>query len=192
MKALLPLAAALILCGCNQSDDVLSARVERLERDMRGQQTAITNNANGFERLGYFVRTNEMAVDHRITALEWENIKRDTHPAVVLDASSQPAFQTVSTSVGKLLILLRSAEPYLDGFKVKVGIGNPYAFVLGGLNASVRVGTNKVQKFDWPVDFRSGYWTDVEMILSPASATDVKAISVWLHTDKVAMPNASK
>ena len=66
------------------------------------------------------------ALDQRVSALEDNNRKW-----VAIDPDSQ-AYQQLQTPFGVLLVCTKSVTPYLDGYKVKVQIGNPYNITFKG------------------------------------------------------------
>ena len=162
-----------LLAGCSKPAaeiTELKARLARAEQGLAG----LTDN---FE-------TNHSKLRRRVVDLEFDKI---APPAVILDATAQARYQPIETGVGKLLVILRSAEPYLDGYKLIISFGNPYACELKGLEVTASVGTNKMQKFSFPSAFKSGWWTDVELILSPARSEDLKHIELWADTDTVSL-----
>lgn len=66
----------------------------------------------------------------RVSALEannagpWVQYQRNSQ-WVAIDPNSQ-SYQSLWTPFGVLLVSTKSVTPYLDGYKVKVAIGNPY------------------------------------------------------------------
>lgn len=189
MRMLAAALAALLLFGCGSSERAvtrqevaeLRAKIIALEKTDGIHDSALTvltdSHNSESERL-----------TKRVSNLELATFDTGAN----LNAAGQEGYTFAETQLGKVLIIFRNAEPYLDGFKVKVGIGNPYSIDLSGLELTAAAGTNKLQKFSFPRTFAAGTWTDVELTFSPALAADVKKISVWVQFTSTLMRNASK
>ncbi len=106
----------------------------------------------------------------------------------VLDASDRD-FSPVMTDVGNLLLKVESAEPFLDGYKLLLGIGNPHAMTITG--GSVQVfwaNTNK--EFSISQELLPGKWTDVPLAITRANPQDLHNIKVSVNVKAVGLSKA--
>jgi hypothetical protein len=197
MKIVLSLLICLSLTGC-QPTATPSVELKNLRADvnrLEAQHTALThtlhqilttqtNLAADLSIQDVFSTLTASNYNRRLLNLE---INRGFTPGVVLDASKESTYQPLETAVGKIFIVCKESTPYLDGYKVKVSIGNPLACQLNGLTIKAIAGTNKVQTFSFLEDFNSGTWTDLQMTFSPASASDMKDITTWAETSRLTL-----
>ena len=160
----------------------------------------VTNRLGGFQAQqneinGYFneqitnlvntvvAQASEIAsLKQRLTTLEWQNL----HSSYSITPESK-SFGIYDEEHTKLFISTKNIEPYLDGYKVQLSIGNPAAADFTGLKVISRWGppwqTNLVFKEwlanwhavtnDLPQTIRHGSWTDVEISILPATAAEI-------------------
>lgn len=147
--------------------------------------------------------------DTQITDL-WQEVwdlhsKIDAHKTVQLNLASPGKYQRIDTDTGSFLIIVEDAVPYLDGYKVRLQIGNPSTAKYSGFKAKVKW----AKKYNFPkftaafyrewrksiqekeVSFTDtlepGTWNKVELILSPAGADQLGYFEVSLETETVAL-----
>jgi hypothetical protein len=154
------------------------------------------------ERFHKYARGNIQSLSRRIGELEALN-----STSVTLDAS-QPGsvYQQIVTSSGRFLVMLTNAEPYLDGFRVTIEIGNITSATYNGfkLNASwpgpvpedpdannleawSKKSETQKREFSFTDDLPPGAWTRVRLSLTPAIAEDVKAIEISMETHRLGL-----
>ncbi|MEQ1781969.1 MAG: hypothetical protein ABMA14_11460 [Hyphomonadaceae bacterium] len=113
---------------------------------------------------------------------------------VILNAA-QPEFQSLQTGVGQLFVSVQDIQPYADGFKLLLHVGNPSAATLYGGEGSISWysagsdGTKSAQSKEFQVlkDIRAGFWTPVEVTISPAKSADLNALFVRMNFNNVKM-----
>ena len=124
--------------------------------------------------------------------LELMNAKQDD--LVILNAA-EPEFQSLQTDVGQLFVSVHDIEPYADGYKLLLHVGNPSAATLYGGDGSIEWyhansdGTKSAQRKEFQInkDVRAGFWTPVEVTISPAQSSDLNALFVRMAFDNVKM-----
>jgi hypothetical protein len=95
-------------------------------------------------------------------------------------------FSTVRSDVGVFTIKCENAEPYLDGFRLRLRFGNPTAASLN--NPSLKVVWGSRSKDETLLgSFPAGSWTLKELILTPASAQDVKQLKVSFDASNISL-----
>jgi len=141
--------------------------------------------------------------------------KLDQYNSVTLDPSIPKQYARVNSSSGFFLVSLQDVEPYLDGVKVWLNIGNPLSATYGGFKIKAKWGpkwnpapvkANPNYYKEWKSALRekelsftdsleSGRWNSVELILSPATPEDFGHLELAIETDTVSlhrMPNSLK
>ncbi|MEX1245035.1 MAG: hypothetical protein WEB59_06275 [Thermoanaerobaculia bacterium] len=162
----------------------LEARVKELESDQRAS-------ARGARLLG----------------LKVERLDGLNTTVVTLDAS-QPGsgYQQIVTNSGRFLVSLANAEPYLDGFRITLEIGNITSATYHGFELdaewppaipekpdadNMETWSKKTEaqkrKFSFTDDLTPGAWTRVRLSLTPAAAEDVKAIEISMETSQIGL-----
>lgn len=97
-------------------------------------------------------------------------------------------YMEVQTSRGNMLLLVSCSkvEPYLEGHKVTLDIGNPYAADIRGLSVTLRYGKDfdemlqamRNVKVDYLERLPSGQWTPVVVTLNPSKPELMRYIGV--------------
>lgn len=116
---------------------------------------------------------------------------------VSLDPAS-PGFHRVNSSAGFFLVSFQSAQPYLDGYKVVLRIGNPTVAVYEGVKISAAWGARgraddrippKLRNMDvnLPGRLEPGSWNDVEMVLPATQSNEMGEVRVALETNRVSL-----
>jgi Protein of unknown function (DUF3251) len=125
------------------------------------------------------------SLESKVYALEY---KLDKDNSVELDTSSD-VYQRVNSNNGSFLVRVIRAEPYLNGYKVFLAIGNTTTATFSGFDLSLKWGTTepspgefakwmtwfnslnkKTQSF--VQDLEPGRWNQVEVILRQHGRTD--------------------
>jgi len=106
---------------------------------------------------------------------EATTVQRSTAATVRLD---EKTFDVAATRMGPVTVSAQSVAPYMDGFKITLRFGNLTSATLTGASVQLGWGTNGKKRVQIAQDFRAGAFTDVEVIVSPASAKDISEIVV--------------
>ena len=117
-----------------------------------------------------------------------------------LVSAEEQGYGVAKTSFGAFTISAKSVTPYLDGFKIKLRIGNLTTANFNGAKLSVTWGppydenkpgeyikNQKKKEFSLTNQFVSGAFTDVEVVLTPAKPEDVKSILVGIQLDQLSL-----
>ena len=133
------------------------------------------------------------------------NAKLDAHRAVQLDLASPHKFQRIDTDTGSFLLSVDDAISYLDGYKIRLNIGNPSAAKYDGFKLKVKWSKGydysnfktasylrwqkaiREKEVSFTETLQPGIWNRVEMILSPAAADELGYLEVSLDTDTVSL-----
>lgn len=98
----------------------------------------------------------------------------------------------IQTSFATLLITTDSAEPYLDGYKLKLRVGNPTSMLLSGLtvrgfwpDASKKGLTQR--DYSLTSDLAPGVWSPIEIVMAPATADDMRRAAITIGVERVEM-----
>ena len=96
----------------------------------------------------------------------------------------------LATNFGTLIVSCKGVDPYLNGFKLKLLIGNPLQMTFNGFTLVCVYGQNqtdreKRSKEIFPNSLRPGSWSDVEMTLVPSTLEDLGHIEILFTTDKL-------
>jgi hypothetical protein len=110
-----------------------------------------------------------------------------------LDATEK-AFTRVDSAFGPLFVVCEGAEPYLDGYKVHLKIGNPSSATYKGVSmfiswATAKPEVNKPEFVNWsksihkklfefPDPIQPGDWNKIDVILSPAKPEELRYIEI--------------
>lgn len=114
---------AILLAGCSR-EDATERKVAELEARLRDQE----QKSLGLAKIAYQLNEN---VSHFVSAqtttntilglkLDWQG----RYQKVQLDPTEK-GYSRLDTDVGTFLVACDEATPYLDGYKVKLRIGNP-------------------------------------------------------------------
>jgi Protein of unknown function (DUF3251) len=122
----------------------------------------------------------------------------------VLDPFSK-GFGRVDTQGGFLLVSCQDAQPYLDGYKVKLHVGNPLGMTFNGFKITARWGprntiTDAASKeyFNWYAALKTkefnifqslepGRWNVVEMDLPGTDASQIGHVEIAVDTSRVVL-----
>jgi hypothetical protein len=124
--------------------------------------------------------------------------------SIILDLSSKN-FSRVDTGAGLFLVSCQDVVPYLDGYKLKLHIGNPLLMTANGLTVRARWGRPfpergggeltydhwhsqlRTKDFELVETIQPGRWNAVELILSQTEAREIGYVEVSLETKLVSL-----
>ncbi|MGF6786977.1 hypothetical protein [Paraburkholderia sp. 35.1] len=191
----LPLLCTLVACNqTNQADvaaatkkiDELGSQVTSLSRQLEESKATIAN------------LQGQVSILQITTQGIWE-----ASPFVILDPTTR-SYAVVKTNLGQLLVSVVDFSPYLNGYKLKLAIGNPSFVTYNGAKLTVRWGTSakwETPGFDaakWQQGLQSketsvtntllpGAWNQVELVVAPASADQTGYLAVSISLDQVSL-----
>jgi len=210
------LSACLVfaLTGCEQKTEPTSIEVDQHIKALEAEISELKSNELNSQAFNYAVYRADTNFEQRVKGLEvagevWysfetnyeqriealENLREQNW--IMLDPTSE-GFQRLDTTLGSLVVSVKSVTPYLDGYKVDISIGNPMdmdfnGFVLScqwGLAPKIGANYDEIQKSQKSQDFQrtevllAGHWNPVELIIAPATTDEIKnlRISIKLNT----------
>jgi hypothetical protein len=121
------------------------------------------------------------------------------HEVAEFDPSSPGPYERVDTSVGPLLVSIGKVEPYLDGYKVGLEIGNPLSVTFNGFDIQAawgpryKIGQNyakwlvarQEKKISLTDRLSPGRWTPIEIILPSTESKDFGYLSIQLTVNNL-------
>lgn len=124
--------------------------------------------------------TGTMVLESKVSALEDRLSKLEALEAHVAHLSAREKNSDyVSSKIGPLMVSLADASPYLDGYRLKLWLGNPHMVTINGCQVTLSWGTNaRNQKVSG--ELKRGAWTSADIVLTPATADDLSDIQVFL------------
>jgi hypothetical protein len=170
------LLAASLLTGCNQSPRQASAPASPALAD-----PAV---------LGRVAHLEE-----EVARLQTLSEQTNDEPAIV--SFEENTYGVARNKFGAFPVVGQSVEPFLDGFKIRVGVGNLTGATFHGAKLRIsshgglppgfkRIGAAE-KTIDVQETFRPGRYTTVEAVLSPAKATAMKSIEVSVEFDSISL-----
>jgi|SRR5581483_2447180 len=123
---------------------------------------------------------------------------------VTLDTSTRE-FGRVDANCGFFLVSCYDVQPYLNGYKVRLRIGNPLAARFVGFNLAVSWGPRcpdaaagsdafsrwlvglKRRDFSFTDTLQPGRWNEVECVLPQAAASEIGCVRVSIKTNTVSL-----
>jgi hypothetical protein len=134
--------------------------------------------------------------------------------SVIIDAST-PGYTTIETGTGRFLIACDNVQPYLDGQKLTLRIGNPSLLTVSGFKLTATWGTHsprypannpsteefaawieeykrwerslRVKEIDSPTDLKPGVWSNVDVVITPAKPEELAYLKLLMTTNKVSL-----
>lgn len=203
MKIIPVIFLAAILAGCDKQTDnnaaAINQRINALETEVNNLKSS-QSKTETFNAAQWQCDTN---FEQRLKALEWSDRNRE-QKWIMLDPTTK-SYQRIDTSIGSLLVSVKSVTPYLDGYKVTLAIGNPYTIDFNGFNISCKWGASftytngvvsnyeAVQSSQKTRDLQQtdvllrGYWNPVELMLSPATADEIKNLRISITPNTISL-----
>ena len=143
-------------------------------------------------------------LEGRVFAIEYAN---SLHAAAWFDPTGDKSYQRVDTDVASFLVVLQHVQPYLDGQRVTLLIGNPNNVVFSGLEIhamwtkrvpDAKLAPQQLEKawneynssqreknITLTDTLRPGYWNKVSFTVAPAKADDFGALGIGLKVNSL-------
>lgn len=195
------LLLAIALAGCDQIDQIVKPIVDRhLSKAASDLQNEIaTREKLTFETRKEIadLREENKELRQKVASLEFSNYLNDARlssidqsPATITDGDG---YGIGRTPQGPVAIVMDKIQPYLDGYKVTLRVGNMAAASMNGGEFEVEWGlqygaknatpsqvhaSKKTKTFSSTSQFPSGAYTLVDVTLTPATPDEVKTLNV--------------
>jgi hypothetical protein len=178
MKAFFLLALSLLVSGCTDRSD--RARMAAIEEKNKRLEDGSILLRQDISQLKSDVKKDEEAVLFLLGKInETDGIK----PASL--SGTTKGFELARTDYGSFLVSLVDVQPYLDGYKVTLSIGNPLDADVTDGTISVKFGPSEAdslntvsQAIEEPL--AGGHWTNVSVTIAPARAEQLGYMGVSL------------
>lgn len=167
-RSIVAFSVIFCLSGCGQKDSTeskisaLEKRIGALEKTAAGQQKTL----------------DQQKITNQFTAMELADVFDS--PASV-DTTTKN-FSVAHNQYGAFTVAVTKLEPYLDGYKVTLNIGNLSNVTYTGATFKIDWGHfggyGQEKQFTEPGDVLPGRYTQHEFALTPAKADEVKTINV--------------
>jgi hypothetical protein len=137
----------------------------------------------------------------------WPQLRlyQQSQTEVAMDLTSR-LFSRVDSEYGTFLVMIEDVVPYLDGYKIRLFIGNPSFATYFHSKIKVKWGSafrgisqNDVDQWskglrrqEYPLvqSLRAGSWNKAEIILSGTSAEETRYFEISLETPEISLLNA--
>lgn len=175
--SVLLLLAISVLTSCNQAPPAAQKSAPQPQPELTDE----------FQTL----RRDFFRLQFRVSALESQDASVSTE---------EQGYGIAKTNFGAFTVSTRAVTPYLDGFKVKLRIGNLTSAAFSGAKISVTWGppfdeknpeeyskNRKTKEFSVTTRFPAGSFTDLEVALTPAKPGEVKTLSVGIQLDQLSL-----
>ena len=129
-------------------------------------------------------------------------IAQNQYKSIGLDLSSRE-FQRLdnSSETGSFLISVQDTTPYLDGYRVRLDIGNPWSATYRGFtisiewNSAIKENTDTTKWFEsmkrkgipFTDSLNSGSWNKVELLLPATTAEQLGYCSISIKTNTISL-----
>jgi ABC-type transporter Mla subunit MlaD len=179
-------------------------RADKLVEELKTQKATMTNLAGLVD--DELARHRKVITNLMIDVITL-NTKSERGSEVVLDPSDPDKFVRVNTTSGFFLVSLKNVEPYLDGHKVTLDIGNPTTATYKNLRMKATWGS----KFDpqlarddpsayskWEAglklkdvsvvdDVKPGAWNKITFVLAPSKPTEMGYLKLKMDFDTISL-----
>jgi hypothetical protein len=180
------LAVVALTTSC-APDSVTSAQIDKFEKKLEAQEEAVARSGREtsealekrFNTLGISLAEHYNKLDADIRS-QVTNLRQAFYgeKSAVLDPASK-GYGTVTTDKGIFLFAVDGAEPFLDGHKIILRVGNPMNMTFSGFKLKVRYGKRspEIPSFE-PGDTNSAavfqkWWDDKQVWEKKIRKTDI-------------------
>lgn len=181
LKYVLAISGLLVLIGCGNKTPSNSAGNEDLSKQVAELQ-------------------------RKVWRLE---VEKDLYSTANFDPTDSKGYGRVDANIGTFLVTLDNVEPYLDGQKVTLKIGNPNNMRFIGFKVKatwgMRFPDTKLQGDDWTKAYEAynastkekeitftetlqpGAWNKVSFVVSPANGNEFGRLNIAIETNQVSL-----
>lgn len=139
----------------------------------------------------------------RVLAHIFTNIQPNQYNSASFDLSSTQGYLRINSSSGYFLVSLQNVEPYLDGVKVHIHIGNPMFVTYNGFKLKAIWGAKlnltdgqdgwrsslKDKEISFTETLRPGCWNKINFVLSPIEPKNFGYLELSIQTDNISLIN---
>jgi hypothetical protein len=206
----------LLLLGCDELkkvavENLIKPEIERLSAENKKLQDEISASKS---KIGLIEIINKIQTDRaREFYKRLNSLESRVRDSATIDFVSK-GYSRVDTESGFLLLVFHDVQPFADGAKVILEIGNPLAVNFRGLRIKAKWGRREPEYKDdtdsdkWLKDYedwgkslhkkefdltdvlRSEYWNRISLILPDTKVNDLGYLNLTLETNQVSMRQA--
>jgi hypothetical protein len=105
-------------------------------------------------------------------------------------------FSRIDTNGGTFFVSVVKAEPYLNGYRLFINIGNPSMATFDGVKMTFLYGDSEklaelqTKEISSPAKLAAGAWTQVEATLAPATTDNLKYVTLSMETNTLLLRRA--
>lgn len=195
INLLLIVSTVFMLAGCDKIiDEKVSKKVEEAEE----QNIKNVNDLN----IKIIELERRIIVNEILNKVLADKIDK-TFDFQALVSTEGQGYGIARTKHGPFLINVEKVEPYMDGVKLKVSIGNITNATFSGADIVAKWGreykngddfdewekAQKEKKITTPVTFFPGSYASVNLILTPAKSDEIKTIKIGIQFDRLSLRN---
>ncbi|MDB5800070.1 MAG: hypothetical protein JWL63_1009 [Rhodocyclales bacterium] len=138
-------------------------------------------------------------VEGKVALMQLESLMKDDAATV---STEENTYGVAKTNFGQFPVIARNLTPYLDGYKAKIGVGNLSTAQFNGAKMTVSWGPpydenkpneyasqRKSKQFDLTTVFLPGNYGYAEVVLTPATAAEVKSLSIQVIFNSISLRN---
>lgn len=201
------------LTGCPSIDDALTAPIGKAAKEetdkaikpvlsqLSNALLTIDQQAQRIEQLDKALVDAKTDLKRALEVSDWinESYRDDYKAAAARLGADSSGYSVARTSLGPAVVRIAGISPYLDGYKVKLWVTVLTPIDLSGLKGSLiwhesdsavlEKNKDKLRKkeFSTTATMKPGRYTEIEIAVTPASATGLKNFSVALETDQISV-----
>jgi hypothetical protein len=197
MVLIVVVGLVLAVSGCSVDTgktDAIDKRLSDLEATVKRQQETIDEQASVISGI------NPDDLLSRISSLEY------LHPeAAYVSSGSLDSYVVVRAVAGDLLVIVEDCVKYMDGYKLKLKVGNPSSatysdFAITGqwpkkkgllFNLGKSPSTPGTRTQNYTSDLPGGSWTLIDFVVTPATEYDMKYVKLTFDTNTVSLKGGS-
>lgn len=141
-------------------------------------------------------------IKERIWVTVWSKVKDSfvlRREWAGFDPGSSKGYRRINTMSGFFLIDLERVEPYLNGVRVHIKIGNLMFATFHGFKLKVKWQETldfideremKEEEISFTESLKAGHWNRIDFVLSPADPTKLGYLGLSIETDTVSLSKA--
>ena len=176
----------------SQRDAALEAKIASLDRNLNQKEAEITELKSEIASLKISTEIQDSII---------ANINQSS--ATIADGGG---YGIARTNLGVFTVSMEKIEPYLDGYRATLSIGNPSGLRLHGGEFQVEWGlpwgtknktpaeiyaSKRSNKFSIVKDFLPWAYTNIEVALTPAKPEEVKRLTVGVAWNQISLRKPS-
>jgi hypothetical protein len=175
------------LVGCQKNDD---PRIAQLQNQITQLSTLVSNQNDSITYIwnqALIANTNFNQLRSQVFQLQFANYSVPVSP-------QEKGFSLLKTPFGTLLVSTVSVDPYLDGYKVHLNIGNPmsanftgFLLICSSYQTSNTFATFQTFTNTLTDHLPSGYWTPIDFVLAPSDMDRVRNASVSIQLNQLTL-----